>query len=112
MGLESGKRTKPESDPALAAKGEAIGQDAHEVFNTVVGEGIRRARLERSWTQALLAERSGLSPNYVARLERGELGPSFFVATRLCAALDIALEELILEPGAVASRKTPTKRRG
>lgn len=79
----------------------------------MVGEAIRRARQEHGWTQAFLAEQSGLSPNYIARLERGELGPSLFVANRICAALSIDLEELVTpNPGGGQTRKiSGTKRR-
>ena len=35
-----------------------------------------------------LADASGLSSNYVARLERGELGASLFVAMRIAEALE------------------------
>lgn len=78
----------------------------------MVGEAIRRSRQEHGWTQAFLAEQAGLSPNYVARLERGELGPSLFVAKRLCSALSIVLEVLVT-PGAGPSqaKKTTLKRR-
>ena len=86
--------------------------DEHQAFNTVVGEGIRRARQEHGWTQAHLADQARLSPNYIARLERGELGPSLFVANRICEALGIPLEELV-GPGSSsgAARKTTSKRR-
>jgi transcriptional regulator with XRE-family HTH domain len=87
-----------------SAAGPAAGEDEHRFFNAVVGEGIRRARLTRGWTQAHLASRSRLSPNYVARLERGELGPSLFVANRLCAALQIDLDALV----AVAPSSAPS----
>lgn len=60
-----------------------------------MGEAIRRSRQEHGWTQAFLAEQAGLSPNYIARLERGELGPSLFVANRICGALSIELEVLV-----------------
>ena len=81
------------------------------MFNTMVGEAIRRARQEHGWTQAFLAEQAGLSPNYVARLERGELGPSLFVASRLCEALSVEVDTLVT-PGSTQGRKTTqTKRR-
>ena len=111
MGQESGKRPKfdPESRSASVPPG---AQDEHQAFNTVVGEGIRRARQEHGWTQAHLADQARLSPNYIARLERGELGPSLFVANRICEALTIPLEELV-GPGSSsgATRKTTSKRR-
>ncbi|GAC1523549.1 MAG: hypothetical protein NVS3B10_23360 [Polyangiales bacterium] len=118
MGQESGKRpkfdleTRNASTPASAQGG----QDEHQAFNAVVGEGIRRARQEHGWTQAHLAEQAQLSPNYIARLERGELGPSLFVANRICEALTIPLEELVVPVSsdaarAGAARKTTAKRR-
>jgi ribosome-binding protein aMBF1 (putative translation factor) len=59
-----------------------------EEFAARFGEGIRAARQSRAWTQVQLAEAAGLSSNYVARLERGELSASLFVAHQLCTALD------------------------
>jgi transcriptional regulator with XRE-family HTH domain len=107
MGQESGRR--PKFDPESRAPEAA--QDEHLAFNTVVGEGIRKARQEHGWTQAFLAEQARLSPNYIARLERGELGPSLFVANRICEALAIDLEVLVGPPaGGAATRKTSRRR--
>ena len=69
--------------------------DEHE-FVTQVGEAIRRSRAALGWTQVQLATEAELSANYVARLERGELGPSLFVAARLARAMGVALDDLIL----------------
>jgi HTH-type transcriptional regulator/antitoxin HipB len=74
-------------------------------FAAGVGEAVRRARQTRGWTQAELAERAGLSPNYVARLERGELGPSLLVAHMLCATLDIEVAELLQAPSGRSTRR-------
>ena len=63
-------------------------------FASSVGERIRVARLQKGWTQVELADAAGLSSNYVARLERGELGASLYVASRLAEALDITLDLL------------------
>lgn len=111
MGQESGRRPKFEPEGQQRPLTET--QDEHRSFNVVVGEAIRRSRQEHGWTQAFLAEQAGLSPNYIARLERGELGPSLFVANRICGALAIDLEVLVTpgQPGAVTPRKTTTKRR-
>ena len=107
MGQESGKRPKLDADGRAPDQA----QDEHQAFNTVVGEGIRRARQEHGWTQAFLADQAKLSPNYIARLERGELGPSLFVANRICEALDIPLEDLVGPPVGGTARKTGTRRR-
>jgi transcriptional regulator with XRE-family HTH domain len=56
---------------------------------------VRRARQSHGWTQAQLAEYAGFSANYIARLERGELGASLFVAHQLCDALGTDLTALL-----------------
>lgn len=119
MVQESGRRPKFEGEQAKSADGRPStapeGQDEYRSFNLVVGEAIRRSRQEHGWTQAFLAEQAGLSPNYIARLERGELGPSLFVAHRICTALGAPLETLVTPiPGGVQTRKvtaSSTKRR-
>jgi transcriptional regulator with XRE-family HTH domain len=65
-----------------------------KLFAGVVGESVRRHRQSIGWTQVQLAQAAGLSPNYVARLERGELGPSLFVAYLLARTLGIAVGDL------------------
>jgi ribosome-binding protein aMBF1 (putative translation factor) len=108
---ESGRRPKFDLDQR-DTRGSADGQDEHRSFNVMVGEAIRRSRQEHGWTQAFLAEQAGLSPNYIARLERGELGPSLFVANRICGALAIELEVLVTPgTGALQTKKAPAKRR-
>lgn len=106
VGQESGRR--PKFEPEVRAPQEA---GAARPFNTIVGEAIRRVRQEHGWTQAFLAEQAGLSPNYVARLERGELGPSLFVASRLCEALGIEIDSLVHAPDAPRDTKKTAKRR-
>ena len=109
MGQKSGERPKFDAD----AKTESIAPaDEHGSFNTIVGEAIRHARQERGWTQAYLAEMARLSPNYIARLERGELGPSLFVANRIVEALGIDLASLVgpTPSTAAMSRKTAKRR--
>ena len=112
MGHESDARVLVETRPPRSTP-EAT--DEHRAFNNRVGEAIRRARQERGWTQAVLAERARLSPNYVARLERGELGPSLFVASHICEALAIPVDELVGAPassGIVGQTTKKITRRG
>lgn len=112
MAQESGRRPKFDPESRIPARSPEDAQDEHRAFNTIVGEGIRHARQEHGWTQAFLADQARLSPNYIARLERGELGPSLFVASRICEALGIPIEDLIGPPaGAAAGKKTTAKRR-
>ncbi|HEY3820384.1 MAG TPA: helix-turn-helix transcriptional regulator [Polyangiaceae bacterium] len=81
--------------------------DDPKAFAAVVGEAVRRARQACGWTQAQLAEAAGFSANYIARLERGELGPSLFVANQLCSTLGIPVSTLTQAP---APAKTTRRR--
>jgi ribosome-binding protein aMBF1 (putative translation factor) len=98
MSPGSGPRRKTGS--VRPAGGPADRNADPKAFAASVGEAVRRARQTRGWTQAELAERAGFSPNYVARLERGELGASFFVAHRLCKTLQIDISDLLHASGA------------
>lgn len=114
QGQDNGRKPKlePETPETPARVSLQNGQDEHRSFNTMVGEAIRRSRQERGWTQAFLAEQAGLSPNYIARLERGELGPSLFVANRIGRALTITLDTLVRPvTDAHPTRKTLAGRR-
>ncbi len=91
------------------ANGEEL---SSEEFAARFGEGIRAARQARGWTQVQLAEAAGLSSNYVARLERGELSASLFVAHQLCTALDsdvVAIMTLSRSGLLVGARATRTR---
>ncbi|HEY1955234.1 MAG TPA: helix-turn-helix transcriptional regulator [Polyangiaceae bacterium] len=101
MAAQTGKRLRTDA----GWTGEA---DSHE-FASTVGERIRVARQQRGWTQVELAEAAGLSSNYVARLERGELGASLFVAMRIAEALGLGLD--VLAQAQPAATRTTTKRR-
>jgi two-component system, cell cycle response regulator DivK len=64
-------------------------------FASSFGQAIRSARQARGWTQAELAEAAGLSTNYLARLERGEIGASLLVARKIGEALGVGLDALV-----------------
>jgi ribosome-binding protein aMBF1 (putative translation factor) len=80
-----GKKAQPEPESNAEMR----------AFSERVGEAIRAARHVRAWTQAELAEQAALSSNYVARLERGELGASLWVAHRLAQALGTTIDALL-----------------
>ena len=102
---KSGRRRKVE----LAA---AADDHAAHTFVVAFGEGMRRLRRAREWTQVELADRATLSPNYVARLERGELGPSLFVAHRIALALGVDLGVLTAAPATTPPRARTKRRLG
>lgn len=104
-------RVPPEvpSPPRASSSAPAPAVDERQ-FAAVVGEAIRTARQQLGMTQVQVAERAGLSSNYVARLERGELGPSLFVATRLAEALEVTVDHLVSGGGGQAVRTTTRRK--
>lgn len=74
-------------------------------FAKQFGERVRWARLESGLTQAQLATAAHVGPNYVPRIERGEMTPSVDAAFRLAQALGVAVDDLCAPP----PRRDPMK---
>jgi putative transcriptional regulator len=74
-------------------------------FAKQFGERVRLARLESGLTQAQLAEAAQVGPNYVPRIERGEMTPSVDAAFRLARALGVSVDDLCAPP----PRRDPVK---
>lgn len=60
----------------------------------VFGANARRLRLKCKLTQERLAELSGLHPNYIGGIERGERNVSLVNIIRLARALQCRIEDL------------------
>jgi UDP-N-acetylglucosamine 1-carboxyvinyltransferase len=82
-------------------------KDLSQAFAFNLGEKIRVARQKKGWTQVDLAHAAGLSSNYVARLERGEIGVSLYVATCIAEAVGLSVADLARAP---IPPRSPTKR--
>ncbi len=65
----------------------------------LVGRNAARIRKERGLTQEQLAERSGLSQQYLSGLERGQRNPTIVTLYEIAAALGVSHLEL-LQPDA------------
>jgi transcriptional regulator with XRE-family HTH domain len=59
-----------------------------------LGKTVRRLRLKREWSQEQLAERSGLHPNYIGGIERGERNVAVDNIERLAHALGLHPKDL------------------
>jgi transcriptional regulator with XRE-family HTH domain len=60
-----------------------------------LGAAVRRLRLEREYSQERLSLEAGLHRNYVGRVERGELSPTFEPLVAISRALGIEPDELM-----------------
>lgn len=61
----------------------------------LVGDNCARIRKERGWTQEQLAERCGLSQQYISGLERGRRNPTIVTIYELAVALGVGHLELV-----------------
>ena len=58
------------------------------------GKRLKFLRISKNLTQIGLAEISGLHPNYIGMIERGERNPSLVNIDKLAKALDVSLSEI------------------
>ena len=56
-----------------------------------LGRTLRDVRRKKGWTQADLAERTGVTQATISNLERGEANPTLATVLGIAAALDIEL---------------------
>jgi transcriptional regulator with XRE-family HTH domain len=61
----------------------------------LVGDNCARIRRSRGWTQEELAERSGLTQQYLSGLERGRRNPTIVTIYELSVALEVSHIELV-----------------
>jgi transcriptional regulator with XRE-family HTH domain len=69
------------------------------LLRTLVGEVLRRHRLEQRRTLADVARDANVSVQYLSEVERGRKEPSSEILAAVCDALRIDLAELLAEVG-------------
>ena len=74
----------------MAEPGAAEAYDAAKLAFEL-GRAVRELRERRGWSQAQLANASGMTQSAVARFEVGGTVPTLPVLERLAAALDVSL---------------------
>lgn len=61
----------------------------------LVGRNAARIRMEKGLTQEQLADRSGLSQQYLSGLERGKRNPTIVTIYELASALGVSHVDLV-----------------
>lgn len=64
-------------------------------MRALVGQNLARIRREKGLTQEELAERSGLSQQYLSGLERGRRNPTVITLYELSQALEVSHVALV-----------------
>ena len=59
-----------------------------------LANGLRRERTRRKWTQEEAAERAGLHPRHLQKLERGTVNVTLRTLERLCRAFGVDISQL------------------
>lgn len=63
----------------------------------IIGTRIREIRSKKKWSQAKLAEKSGVEPSYVSHIERGVAKLSLPTLISIANALGSTLDELVYD---------------
>lgn len=62
---------------------------------TIIGQRIREVRKKKGWTQAHLAELSGIEPSNISHIERAATKVSLPTLVAIANALESSLDELV-----------------
>lgn len=62
-----------------------------------VGERIRNARKAQGLTQETVAERSGITSQFMSRIETGHMGASADTYCRIASALELTADDLLYD---------------
>lgn len=71
----------------------------------VLGSNIRKIRKEFGWTQADLAEKTGISVPFMTQIELGRKSASLEVVQNIAAALNISYKHLFEENIAASNQE-------
>nr|WP_042183493.1 helix-turn-helix transcriptional regulator [Kibdelosporangium sp. MJ126-NF4]CEL15555.1 helix-turn-helix domain protein [Kibdelosporangium sp. MJ126-NF4]CTQ98220.1 helix-turn-helix domain protein [Kibdelosporangium sp. MJ126-NF4] len=86
----------------------ALGREPEPLWREVLGRNLRAAREEQGGRLVDIAERAGISPQYLSEMERGRKEPSSEMIAAVTGALGIELADLLIGiVGDVRRRRVP-----
>jgi len=109
------RKPRPAPRPETAST-RTTAATATATTGSLLGEWIRKARLEQEISQRALADRAGLSRSYVCDIERGRgAEPSMTTLDKLASALGVSRADLMAAAGLIdksaGGRETDDERR-
>lgn len=73
----------------------SIGREVRTIVDCkIIGERLRAYRIQKGWSQEILAEKAELHHTYIGQLERGEKNATIESIYKVTTALDIPLSAL------------------
>lgn len=66
-------------------------------ISKIVGQRIRSRRQELGLTQEMLAERADLHPNYIGKIERGEINVTVVSLGKMLEGLQLTYSDFLWE---------------
>ncbi len=63
--------------------------------NLRLAKNLRKVRKAKDVTQEILAEKVGVSPGWISKIERGIYPPNMKLLTKIARALDVKVRDLI-----------------
>ncbi len=66
-----------------------------EINYISIGNRIKEIRIDHGWTQAKLAEESGIEPSNISHIERAATKLSFPTLVSIANALQVSLDEIV-----------------
>lgn len=70
-----------------------------------IGQRIKAIRKSLNLTQAQLAEKAGVSDNFIGLIERGEGRPTLDTVAKIAEALRIKLQDLFIEDSVLSTKE-------
>jgi transcriptional regulator with XRE-family HTH domain len=67
-----------------------------EALRSILGENVRRLRLERQLSQEELAFEAEIDRTYVSQIERGVINPSLLVLFKVSGVLGVGVTDLLI----------------
>ena len=62
---------------------------------TLLGAAIRKKRIERGWKIAILADKAGVSEDFIGKIERATDIPSLQTVVAIANALEVSVDSLL-----------------
>ena len=86
-------------------------REPEPLWREALGRALRRIREERRGRLVDVAERAGISPQYLSEIERGRKEPSSEMIAAVTGALGVELADLLADISGDVRRTRGTRRR-